>query len=416
MSKWHQGHEQKSFTNHPLPSVYYLTFAARETLGSRVVELVEKEMPAKKERGQKCYRCTEIFDTESKLNSHLAIEHPECVQFQCLYCDCVLFTKGDFDEHHVELHGEYLPDFKIQTVPNVETGSEQCKICLKIIPDSFPMNIHMADQHKEDVDIRCLHCRLVCADMTELRMHHAASHQRKPVKYNVVIRERTATKQLEIHSSSTPCSPLKQSSIACPVCQAKVYSEFKLDWHLAKEHPEHVQYLCSQCGKLLAGNTSVQQHYYEQHGGIKADCSVVRNIQKHLLKSRKQEADVETATKTGCEEICSKCQSLSGEALRLHVMDVHIGYHPYSCCFCSFASVEIDPIKAHHNAVHKGNELQIKKKILKRKEELVHEKLFKIKAMKSSLSSSSSCVNFPKKATARKSTTPNLLKRKKQWD
>ena len=364
--------DPKSFTHHATPPMFYFTFAAREMLGARIAEFVDRSVQV-----IKCYRCSETFDQDAKLYGHLALEHPECVQFQCLYCRCVLFTKGDFDEHHVELHAESLPDYDIQPVPDVDKGGQVCQICQKIIPNSFPMNTHMADQHKEEVDVKCSHCKGVFSDTSQLRAHHAENHQRKPVKYQVTVKA----------GHSKKVAPPQQGS-TCPICQEKVKNEWSLDLHLVKEHPEHVQFLCNHCGRLLNGNKAMEEHFKQQHPNKKVDYSVVRNIKKDVSPEVSETSKV--------DGMCSECSSLRGKPLRIHIMDAHVQYRPYMCCHCPFTAASVRSVKDHHLANHSSETLQVKQRKLKRKEAKVDELLLALKAqLKSSPSKSSSSTSSP---------------------
>jgi hypothetical protein len=356
------------------PGLFYLNYGTRKLLGPRVEEFLYKEILE-----FKCPRCKEIFKEERKQLEHLAAEHTECAQFKCLLCQEVVFTKGDMDQHHIEQHGDELPDYDIEPVPAMDKSNRNCEICHLPIPNSYPLHIHMVDQHKGEVDVTCGNCSGVFGDMAQLRDHHANTrgHERKPMKY-------TVRKKIQ-----------HDAIVTCMLCPEKMQDK-DLDAHLEKQHPAEVQCLCKLCSRLVKGMDAFKEHFQATHGNKIQEMrySIVRNLLKESVETSSETPSEKTSDtplaggsgpggsgtrKAEDPKNCSECRTLRGCSLRIHVMDVHFAYRPYMCCFCPFRAASVTRVKQHHYEAHPTETLQVKQRLSDRITKKVDEKLIEIK-------------------------------------
>lgn len=131
----------------------------------------------------KCYLCTSMFSSLSKLQCHLLIHFKkQVVTYQCCFCDKVFHFKMQM-QNHLRCHHsleisslQYTKDSSlIKNGQSIKNGTFSCRFCLKMFDNKISLHRH-ARHHLWNRNCFCRICGKNFNQYTSLQIHISRFH------------------------------------------------------------------------------------------------------------------------------------------------------------------------------------------------------------------------------------------------
>ena len=109
------------------------------------------------------------------------------------------------------------------------------------------------------------------------------------------------------------------------------------------------QFVCSECGIIVARKSSLKTHIQEVHQGIRYPCDQCLHQARNKMSLKYH---IETAHE-GKRYYCDQCEyaAISNGNLKKHIRETHCERN-HKCVNCDFKAKTAETLKAHINAIH----------------------------------------------------------------
>lgn len=292
-----------------------------------------------------CPNCTETFNSQLLLDTHLKSVHSDAKNHVCDLCGKGFPTRKQLashlmrhrrpqKQHHSNLPGHYICDicgkefnFRItlkRHVFNIHTNESkfQCTECDKVLVSAEGLKLHLRS-HSEDQMVVCDLCGHSFTQAYRLRVH-MARHEREGNVYRCHICNRVCRdpKKLELHIKShtgetehscAPCQRhfatnrhyrlhmkrMHESEANCPICDKLFPTEAKMKSHIRIHDNPHM-FECPKCYTCIKDKKHLDRHLRQhKNDGIRFPCRycpqkfvMMKTLRFHMSKMHKDEQKV----------------------------------------------------------------------------------------------------------------------------
>lgn len=314
----------------------------------------------------------EDFLTQSKLNRHMAEEHPdEEMSFTCTMC-----TKGFSSFHalksHQKTHTQIEPNMMVD--PKLLAKSMQeaftCRFCSVTIVYGKQLDEHIRADHMEQLQLgeHAYTCLLCVSPPAFDEFYHYENHlSNHGIVIDLVCRFCLKTnfnrnKYIEHFKTEHPGQPLYE----CPrygcnkTFLKKQRQQDHIILHRVKEGDisEDMKKLCMECGKVFFVRKKLEQHVRLVHGGVGLS-SINNAVSKHLkhqchlcASSFSSNALLQGHIRKHENNPCFMCDHCGKgfyrkDRLAVHTRSVHLGQKNFQCNVCEKKFIDSYKLRRH---------------------------------------------------------------------
>lgn len=253
--------------------------------------------PSTAKTSLKCPECPTLLEDSLRLNRHMRLH--KAPQFQCRNCLKWFKRQSTLKNHFCDLKCPTCPDI---CTCEIDTTSQNCKICLKIDFRYFSdYKRHMVEYHNEVVICKICEVNKYTLFKHKQQGHSILKHFKCP-QCPLVLQ---TTELLETHMQ-------KHSNIFdCTICNRSFTRRFLLNEH-QKLHENPMAYYCKKCDKSFRGKFCLTNHLKTIHN------------EKIVEEKKKVEVPYHQVDRVGWIR-CQKCPLLfrSKDSLNKHSDQAH---------------------------------------------------------------------------------------------
>ena len=295
---------------------------------------IDSPEPKKRCLKLQCYFCSDMFDSEEKVQDHIKENHSSYVSekmyghrrmCQCLDCNRVFKSPESMQLHICGI----LP----QSLLGPDQKSQKCPKCEKEFTKYGDLLCHYNLDHKDESDDQSYTCtHPVC--------------KRLPKERNT-FNSRFA---LSLHVST-------RHRYFCKFCDKEYYSPRVLKMHMEacqfQDVPEDNPLECLYCGKVLLSPEELHKHMIAQHEGLRAYfepgckyywCLYRAKSKKQLLEHCKNEHQLNCV-------ICQEVFIVKADLIKHHKLK-HDNEKTLLCDSCEFTCALLSDLAEHKKTVH----------------------------------------------------------------
>lgn len=211
---------------------------------------VSENFPIETDDGQMCQHCGKIYKTNSTLQAHYLLMHPQNnLEGQCKMCDKKYPSLLSLQKHIRYMH----------------RYEHRCKACYRTFATPELLVVHGKECNKSETP--CMQCGKVYDSQLALRNHIKYKHPDKNKHWCDLCR-RTFTTHRRLVNHNASIHP--RGATDCRWCDKTFNSITRLQSHILYKHSEDGA-KCIECHKMFAKKTGLQKHLEKNHFYCKAN-------------------------------------------------------------------------------------------------------------------------------------------------
>lgn len=319
-------------------------------------DLAEHFMLNHEDDKQTCHLCNLSFYTNSEMNSHLKISHPdeedtEENNSQCIMC-MRRFTGNLLTEHKCKfgcsecsetpcIHHKYLLSYREQV--RARASKIKCIDCDYVCHKKEFLVGHANREHLDHIPFACDICGQRFYSKIGLRGHIYQFHTER-YTCDYCDQEFKGSTGLENHKKS--CNAEIRREFECDECPASFDSLKFLTNHKKRKHIQDI-YPCNLCTKTFLSDGKLKEHTVKVHNGLQnrnrrsfTDCVICE-------KKFDTRSDLKRHIKTHGPNATFPCRACNIEFETLKQLHVHRRKHVKSYCErvqCGVCNVELQSV------------------------------------------------------------------------
>ena len=379
--------------------------------GRRFRTLRDRVRHERMHRGEKPYKCDEIFSEIDSLKNHISIDTVHAATEEDMYScsECEKHFPSLIGLHqHMNIHrynykcakcgksfGSQIDLGIHERRSHTGVRSLKCGVCSKQFASFADLNAHSTTHHSSEKSYRCCVCDKMFSDSVQLNNHVEIHSTGKPYKYLLCDKSFSDPSNLRRHkrcihgSTTSERNELERNDnfiLECTVCNKHFKTTRDLVRH-GRIHSGQKPYKCHMCDRVFNRHESLKVHMRVHTGEKPHKCSECNNCFSHLCTLEKHKLRVHSNTvdnlkqneikldATACSKrfatshvvaehdtidsgeksyrcyLCDKVFSQS-KSLKVHIGG-HTGERPYMCAVCSKRFTQSSDL-ARHNRIHSG--------------------------------------------------------------